>query len=128
MSANLMKPSPVDLKFKICSYCEQGWERLEDFIQDPHIDLAGYMPAFDDLMNGLVLFNHGCGTTLACRVGHFRHLYDGPVYQERKTAASECPGYCLNKTDLNPCPVKCNCAYVREVLLILKAWPKDRAA
>jgi hypothetical protein len=128
MNQSAILSAHVDPTFKTCSNCEKSWERLEDFIQDPAIELTGYMPTFDDLLTGLFLFNHGCGTTLACPVALFNHLYDGPVYRTRKTGGPECPGHCLNKTDFTPCPAKCNCAFVRETLLILKRWPKPRAA
>lgn len=118
----------VDTTFKTCSNCGDHWERLEDFVQDPGIELTGYMPTFDDVFNGLFLFNHRCGTTLACPVGIFEHLYDGLVYRVNKAGEPECPGYCMNKTDFSPCPVECNCAFVREILLILEQWPKDQAA
>ncbi len=98
---------------------------LEAFIQDPTIELVGYMPTFDELVDGLFLFNHGCGTTLACRVALFEHLYDGPVYRVKKIGDPECPRHCQDQADLSSCPVKCNCAYVRETLQIIKQWPKS---
>jgi hypothetical protein len=113
--------------FKTCTHCEERWGNLDAFIQDPTIELVGYMPTFDDLLNGLILFNHSCGTTLACRVALFEHLYDGPVYQTRKTGEAECPGYCQDKTNFSPCPNKCSCAFVRETLQIIKQWSKTEA-
>ena len=110
--------------FKTCTNCQEHWISLDDFIQDPTIELVGYMPTFDDLVRGLILFNHGCGTTLACQVALFEHLYEGPVYPERKTGEAECPGHCLCQTDLSPCPTPCSCAFVRETLQIIKRWPK----
>ena len=124
MSSGAFSTAHVDPSFKTCSNCGKHWERLEDFIQDQEVGLTGYMPTFDELLTGLFLFNHRCGTTLACPVLLFEHLYNGPVYRVRKSGTPECPGYCQNKTDLGPCPVKCNCAFVREILLILKRWPK----
>jgi len=114
--------------FKTCSNCQARWETLETFIQDPAIALVGYMPTFDDLLNGLFLFNHDCGTTLACPVMLFAHLYNGPIYQVKKTGQAECPGYCQHKSDLSACPIKCNCAYVRETLQIIKRWPKSEVS
>ncbi len=128
MNQGAISTAHVEPVFKTCSNCGRRWERLEEFIQDPAIKLNGYMPTFDNLLTGLFLFNHCCGTTLACPVGLFSHLFDGPVYRTRKTGTSECPGHCLNKTDLEPCPVKCNCAFVRETLVILEDWPKIRVA
>ena len=125
VAENAHRHAQVDDGFKTCSYCQAEWENMEAFIADPKIELVGYMPTFDELLKGLFLFNHSCGTTLACRVGLFSHLYEGPVYEVKKTGQSECPGYCLNKAELSPCPVACNCAYVRETLQIIKKWPKD---
>jgi len=110
--------------FKSCNNCETQWDSLQAFIQDPAIHLVGYMPTFDELTEGLFLFNHRCGTTLACTVGQFVHLTDGPVYQTNRNGEDGCPGHCLNKTDLAPCPQRCSCAFVRETLHIIDRWPK----
>ncbi len=126
MTASAFPTARVATTFKTCTNCKEQWRSLEAFIQDPMIELVGYMPTFDDLQIGLILFNHGCGTTLACQVALFEHLYDGPVYQIKKTGEAECPGYCLNKTELSPCPTTCSCAYVRETLQIIKQWPKSQ--
>jgi len=114
--------------FKICTNCDARWTSMDVFIQDPAIQLVGYMPTFDDLVSGLFLFNHSCGTTLACRVGQFEHLYDGPMYRDNKTGGAECPGYCQNQTEFSPCPVKCNCAFVRDILNAIRQWPKLQAS
>jgi hypothetical protein len=126
MTATFSK-NPAPERFKACSNCQSQWESLDAFMQDPSIEVVGYMPTFDDLLRGLFLFNHGCGTTLACPVALFAHLYSGPIYETKKRGDSECPGYCQHKSDLSPCPAKCNCAYVRETLQIIKKWPKSSA-
>ncbi len=127
MTSSALRTTHAATTFKTCTNCQDQWVSLGAFIQDPAIELVGYMPTFDDLALGLFLFNHGCGTTLACQAGLFAHLYDGPVYETRKTGGAECPGYCLSKTDFSPCPAKCSCAFVRETLIIIKHWPKAEA-
>ena len=117
-----------DTEFKTCTNCDATWTSLNTFLTDPTISLVGYMPTFDEPISGLFLFNHDCGTTLACKVGLFIHLYEGPIYSENKRGSDECPGYCQNKTDFSPCPVECNCAYVREMLQVLRKWPKTAPA
>ena len=124
MTESACAKKPPTHAFKSCSNCEFQWKSLEAFIEDPKIQVVGYMPTFDDLLKGLFLFNHHCGTTLDCQVGLFRHLYDGPVYRTCKRGQAECPRHCLNQSELSPCPVHCNCAYVRETLQIIKQWPK----
>jgi hypothetical protein len=115
----------VTTSFKTCTNCGKRWETLEAFIQDATIELVGYMPTFDDLANGLFLFNHSCQTTLALRVRLFEHLYDGPIYQVSQQGKAGCLGYCQNQSDFSSCQNKCSCAFVRETLQIIKQWPKS---
>ena len=114
--------------FKVCSNCDTRWHSITDFIHDPTLDLVGYMPTFDELTSGLFLFNHRCGTTLACTVGQFAHLYDGPVFEPNRRGDADCPGHCLNKTDLAPCPEQCCCAFVREIMQVIAQLPKSEYA
>jgi hypothetical protein len=46
------------------------------------------------------------------------------MVEERKTGTEECPGYCLHQDELQPCPARCECAYVREIIQIIRNWPK----
>jgi hypothetical protein len=39
----------------------------------------------------------------------------------------ECSEYCLYSEMIDRCPVECECAYVREVLNIVREWPKSEA-
>jgi hypothetical protein len=106
--------------FKTCTFCRAVWPSRDDFVDDPDLKPTGYMANFENLELGIFLFDHlPCRTTLALTADKFRDLYDGPVYTERKTGTDECPGYCLCKDELRPCPVECECAYVREVLNVI---------
>ena len=92
-------------------------------MNDPHVRVIGYQANFVELEAGLFLFNHqktGCHTTLAVEAAIFRDLYDGPVFSEPLTLTDECPRYCIRQDELRPCPAKCECAYVREILNIVK--------
>ncbi len=113
--------------FKQCSFCLHDWMTRDGFLADLDVHLVGYQSNFGDLEAGLFLFNHdyaGCGTTLAIEAARFRYLYDGPVFSERLTLTDQCPGYCMQQGELRPCPARCECAYAREVLNIIKNWPK----
>jgi hypothetical protein len=88
------------------------------------------MANFDALKLGLLLFNHvyeRCKTTLALEAGEFIDLYKKEIFQTRMTGTKECPGYCLYKENLQPCPANCECAYIREVIQIIRSWPKKPA-
>jgi hypothetical protein len=105
--------------FKNCLVCQKSWQSREDFINDPEIRLIGYQANFIAIETGLFFFNHSCDGTLALAVETFGDLYPGPIYAERKTGSEECPGYCLHSSNLKPCPARCECAYVREILQLL---------
>jgi len=106
--------------FKQCTSCGCKWDSRSSFLNDKNIILIGYQADFEDLTLGLFLFNHTCKTTLGLHAGLFINLFDGPVFTEKATGGEKCPGFCLKKDNLLPCPVKCECAFVREVLQIIK--------
>ena len=88
--------------------------------------MIGYQVQFVEQKEGLFLFNHTCNTTLSVKASNFLDLYHGPMFGERLTASETCSGHCLRQEDLQPCPEKCECVYVREVIQIILNWPKER--
>ncbi|MEW6250296.1 MAG: hypothetical protein AB1716_06600 [Planctomycetota bacterium] len=117
-------PEPERRVFKKCPMCGFAWESRSSFLVDPDNEIIGYQACFTALTTGFFLFNHSCTGTLAILVEQFRDLYDGPVYETRKTGMDECPGYCLHKDELARCPQRCECAFVREIIQIVREWPK----
>ncbi len=112
--------------FKKCSCCGFEWGTRKNFLSDPSIDVIGYQVHFENLREGTFLFmHHTCKSTLANHAGDFQDLYDGPIFAENALGKEECPNYCLVHDELRPCPVRCECAYVREVIQIVKNWPKQ---
>ncbi len=107
--------------FRTCSCCGTQWESRAAFLADPAIVLIGYQVNFQELMAGFFLFNHSCGTTLGLTAEQFRDLYQGPIFEARD---GECQGHCLHQEDLEPCPTICDCAFVRELMVIIRDWPK----
>jgi hypothetical protein len=106
--------------FKACPSCNELWKTRDEFLADPSLKLIGYQMNHNHLRVGLFLFNHSCMTTLAVQAGNFFDMYDGPIFAERMVGRSECPEYCLHQSNLHVCPVKCECAFAREVLQIIK--------
>lgn len=113
--------------FKICSQCGFVWPGRTSFLSDPALCLVGYQVHFEELTAGLILFNHSCGTTLSVQTKEFQDLYSGPMFTERLTGTEECQGFCVHENELRPCPAKCECAYVREVLQVISNWPKNES-
>ncbi len=110
--------------FKACPMCDFEWSDRDLLLSDSRVELVGYQVDFEQLREGLFLFDHSpCGTTFALQAGDFWDLYDGPIFAERVTGTRDCPGFCLNRTKMGLCPQKCECAYVREVMEIVRNWP-----
>jgi hypothetical protein len=114
--------------FKTCPMCGFVWPEKASFLNDPTLKIVGYQVNFDEPMGGLFLFHHICGTSLAIKAEAFQDLYDGPMFTERMMGTKECGGNCLHKDDLRSCPVKCECAYVREIMQVVLNWPKQGSA
>lgn len=95
------------------------------FLADSAVSLTGYQADFEELVTGLLLFNHRCGTTLAIPVAEFQDLYHGPVFEDRLTGTAECPEYCLRQDELAPCNQPCECAFVRGIMQVIRHWPES---
>ncbi len=108
--------------FKICKKCGQKWSDRRSFLNDTNIVLIGYQAHFEKLTLGFLLFNHSCKTTLSLNAGLFTDLYKGEVFKQRLTGSDDCQGYCLEEVNLAACFAKCECAYVRETIQIIKHW------
>lgn len=117
------------MDFKSCS-CGMRWQSREEFLSDPHIEIAGYQVDFEHVQEGFFLFNHlrhGCRTTLSVQAGQFFDLYDGPVFRERPIGVAGCDGMCFHHADMRRCPARCECAFAREVLHVVSTWEKRHA-
>lgn len=116
------------MEFKRCPVCGTKWSTRKDFLCDPDIKLVGYQVNFKALAAGIILFNHSCKGTLGIYAVDFEDLYDGQIFEARQTGGPDCPGHCVHQGSLKECPAKCECAYVREIIQTLKAWPKRACA
>jgi hypothetical protein len=112
--------SDQENSFKKCPNCGVEWSKRTSFLEDPALELIGYQVNFKELEAGLLLFNHSCHSTLAVPAHQFADLYDGPIFAERATGSEECPEYCLHQDELRACPAQCECAYVREIIQVVR--------
>lgn len=112
--------------FKICTCCKAPWFSRDEFLEDGNVTLVGYQVNFVNLELGFFLFNHlTCQSTISIPAGLFRDLYNGPVFSECLTGSDQCPGYCRHKDMLGSCRAKCECAYVRKIMQMVRDWPKE---
>lgn len=110
--------------YKCCPNCGYEWQTWQDLLADPAVVLVGYQVNFTRLESGIILFNHSCKGTLALKAQDFAQLHDGPIFTQRATGSDQCGGHCLHQKDFRPCPAKCECAYVRDILYQISTWPK----
>ena len=115
---------PLSQSFKTCPKCGFAWPTRKAFLEDPSLALIGYQIDFRQLKLGLFLFNHTCKATLAMHANAFWDLYQGTVFVDRATGGPDCPEYCLHQDVLSPCPAQCECAFVREILQVIRNWPR----
>ncbi len=116
--------------FKTCTMCEQTWMNRDRFLEDPEVEFIGYQANLAELEAGFFLFQHnrpGCETAMAVTVSDLSDLQQGPVFSERKSGSSTCRGYCKRRSDLSLCPVECECAYVQDIIQIIRQWQKRAA-
>ena len=110
--------------FKKCTLCGHIWENREAFLTDPDLVIIGYQASFEKIQDGMFLFNHVCETTLAMGVMKFDDLYTGPTYDMSLADTDECSNLCSDMNKLDACSAKCKYAYVRDIMQIIKNWPK----
>lgn len=109
--------------FKACPLCGVTWSTMFELLADPQIRLHGYQVDFEDLLQGIFLFNHlECNTTISIKVWRFQGIHHGPVYAEQKNGSQQCPEYCLKPDLLVPCPSECACAFIRDLMQMIREW------
>ena len=111
--------------FKRCPMCGLQWNTRIDLMSDPDVEINGYLVNFNNLELGIFIFNHmSCRGTFTINASFFTDLYKGEIFDQNLTGSEKCPEYCLYKFELKRCPERCECAYVRDVIQLVKNYPK----
>jgi hypothetical protein len=117
----------MTIPFKTCPCCNTVWPTRTDFLADQSLEINGYAPDFDNLLEGLFFFTHhvsGCFSTMTLKAKSFSDLYTGKKHKEHKTGDEDCPRLCFEKEELRRCDELCECAYVREIIAVVREHPK----
>lgn len=106
----------ADTPFKVCNFCSSTWPTRREFLSDPRLKFIGYQSFVHEGVLGLFLFNHHpCNTTLALSAELFADLHGDQIY-ERREDFEEAAVECLSTESGRPCPVACECGFVRKVI------------
>ena len=115
------------MAFKVCPGCHCVWEDREKFFSDPNLEVVGYQVNYDDPNAGFILLTHEipeCEATLAIEVSAFSDLYTGPICEDLLENTEACPGHCRDMSSLERCAKECKCTFARDILQVLRDWPK----
>ena len=120
--------------FQICGSCKRAWETWDSFVLDPAVRLLGLQSevALPDV--NLLVFEHGCGSSISILSRRLRHLLPEPepgAPAVRLMGTAECRGHCRYLNDLEACDAPCSNARDRELILLvqrMKKGPFGRAA
>lgn len=110
--------------YMTCATCGQTWKTIEEFAVDLQLRTVGYTADFVRPENGEIVLSHvcsNCDATISIAAGRFEEWRRGPRLTELRTMSAECPRFCLDRTNLEACAVRCSMGWVREVLQYLKA-------
>jgi len=109
--------------FKACPMCDTKWESMEEFFADHSLSFNGYQANFGMLDEGIFFFTHNietCGSTMGIKVKTFVSLFSGEKYTGSKALSKDCPGYCLDQSNLERCDAQCENAFAREISHIIQ--------
>lgn len=126
------------LYFKTCPLCSTSWYTIDDFIRDSEIEVIGYQPHPEKTGAGLFIFGHRhCNSSISVQLEALSDLQVcltqdadsvyiiGPDMIQEENSTEVCYTNCLRKTDSSNGNKRCECAYVREVIQLIKHLPKN---
>jgi hypothetical protein len=108
--------------FQICGSCGRAWPTWDEFVVDPAVRLLGLQAVIDYPDINLVVFEHGCGSSISILSRRLRHLLPEPTTPAptvRLLKTDQCQGHCLVLEDLEPCDAPCSNARDRELIRLV---------
>ena len=64
--------------FQTCGSCRRTWETWESFVLDPAVRLLGLQAVITNPDVYLLVFEHGCGSSVSILSRRLRHLLPEP--------------------------------------------------
>ncbi len=113
--------------FQSCGSCRRMWPTWESFVLDSAVRLLGLQFDVTHPEVNLLVFEHGCGSSISIFARRLRHLLPepepaAPSVTLRGTA--ECRGHCRRLGDLEACDAPCVNARDRQLILLVQAMKR----
>jgi len=114
--------------FQICGSCRRPWPTWESFVRDPAVRLLGLQSVVSNPDANLLVFEHGCGSSISILARRLRHLL--PESEPHKPfphlmAGEQCRKHCLLIEDLEACDAPCRNARDRELILLVLRMKRE---
>jgi hypothetical protein len=109
--------------FQICGSCKRAWATWDSFVLDPAVRLLGLQSEFALPDVNLLVFEHGCGSSISILSRRLRHLLREPQPDDptvRLMGTAECRGHCRHLNDLEACDAPCSNARDRTLILLVE--------
>jgi hypothetical protein len=107
---------------KICGSCRRAWPTWDSFVLDPAVRLLGLQSEISKTDINLLVFEHGCGSSISTLSRRLRHLLPEPEPGDPPAllmGTDQCRGHCLHLEDLEACDA-CSNPPDREPILLVQ--------
>lgn len=114
--------------FQTCGSCKRVWPTWDSFVLDPAVRLLGLQAVVSMPDVNLLVFEHGCGSSISILSRRLRHLLPEPRPGDpsvRLLGTDQCRGHCLRLEDLEACDAPCSNARDRELIHLVQRLRKE---
>ena len=116
--------------FQVCGSCRRTWSTWDGFVRDAAVRLLGLQSEIARPDFNLLVFEHGCGSSISILCRRLRHLLPEPQFggpAARLLGTEQCRGHCLHLEDLEVCDAPCSNARDRELILLVQRMKKGES-
>jgi len=114
--------------FQVCGSCKCAWSTWDSFVLDPAVRLLGLQAVITNPDINLLVFEHGCGSSISILSRRLRHLLPEPEPGHptaRLLGTDQCRGHCLLLKDLEACDAPCSNARDRKLIQLVQRMKKE---
>jgi len=122
-----MSPESASEPFQVCGSCRSAWATWENFVRDPAVRLLGLQSTITEPDINLLVFEHGCGSSISILSRRLRYLLPEPRPGDptvRLMGTEQCRRHCFRLTDLEACDAPCGNARDRGLILLVQRMKK----